>query len=115
MGVSVREQPRNGRNARRGVMVTRVASGSPAANAGIAEGDVITGFEGRDIGTAARLRWFVSSAGVGRRVALTLRRGADERSVQVRLGAVPDPSTDRQASAPARIDVDGSEEPPYSE
>jgi serine protease Do len=99
MGVSVRELPRSGRQARRGVVVTRVAKESPAASAGIAEGDVITGFEGRDIGTAARLRWFVASAGVGRRVALTLRRGDAERSVQVRLGEVPDSGGDPQAAA----------------
>ena len=101
MGVSVRELPRMGRNARRGVVVTRVTSGSPAAKAGISEGDVITGFEGREVGTAARLRWYVATAGVGRRVALTLRRGEDgERAVQVRLGEVPDPASDPQASAP---------------
>jgi serine protease Do len=97
MGVSVRELPR-GRQARRGLVVTRVTSGSPAARAGIAEGDVITAFEGRDVGTAARLRWLVSSAGVGRRVALTLRRGDSEQSVQVRLGSVPDPAADPQAA-----------------
>jgi len=50
---------------------------------------------------------------VGRRVALTLRRGEDERSVQVRLGSIPDPSTDRQAAAPAR--AASEDEPAYSE
>ena len=113
MGVSVRELPRAGRASRRGVVVTRVVSGSPAARAGISEGDVITGFDGRDVVTAARLRWLVASAGVGRRVALTLKRGEDERSVQVRLGSVPDPSSARQAIAPARNTVE--EEPAYAE
>ncbi|HET7753206.1 MAG TPA: trypsin-like peptidase domain-containing protein [Anaeromyxobacteraceae bacterium] len=112
MGVSVRELPRKGRATPRGVVVTRVASGSPAAHAGITEGDVITGFEGRDIPTAARLRWLVASAGVGRRVALTLRRADGEKSVQVRLGDMPDPAAERQAAA-RRLSTD--DEPASSE
>ncbi|HVI75870.1 MAG TPA: trypsin-like peptidase domain-containing protein [Anaeromyxobacteraceae bacterium] len=97
MGVSVRELvPAGGRAARpREVVVTGVVSGGPAAAGGLQVGDVITGFEGRRIATAARLRWYVATAGVGRSVALTVRRGPDERRLHVELGALPggdDPS-----------------------
>ena len=94
MGVSVRElRPAAGRAARpREVVVTGVLTGSPAAASGLRVGDVITGFEGRRISTAARLRWYVATAGVGRSVALTVRRGPEERSLRVELGALPDGS-----------------------
>ncbi len=91
MGVSVRElRPAAGRAARpREVVVTDVVSGGPAAAGGVRVGDVITGFQGRRVLTAARLRWYVATAGVGHSVALTVRRGPDERSLRVELGAVP--------------------------
>jgi serine protease Do len=92
MGVSVRAAPRTaGQRARgRGVVVTGVVSGSPAASAGLSPGDVITAFDGRDVPSPSRLRWYVASAGVGRRVALSVRRGGAERAVQVQLAGLPD-------------------------
>jgi serine protease Do len=91
MGVSVREL-RPGVLAGlhgREVVVTGVVIGSPAASGGLTVGDVITGFDGRRVQSAARLRWYVAMAGVGRNVALTVRRGAAERSVQVALTEAP--------------------------
>jgi len=72
-----------------GVVVTEVAKGGPAATAGLQVGDVITGFQGHDIRNSGRLRWYVSTAGVGREVELKLRRGGNERSVRVSLAQVP--------------------------
>jgi serine protease Do len=90
MGVSVGELPRApGERARRGVVVTEVESGGPAASAGLAPGDVITAFDGREVPSPARLRWFVATAGVGRRVALSVRRGDAVRAVQVLLAGAP--------------------------
>jgi serine protease Do len=89
LGVAVREAPAPD-GARTGVVVTEVASGGPAAAAGLKVGDVITGFEGHDIRTPARLRWYVSTAGVGRQVEVRLRRGeGPERSVRISLAEVP--------------------------
>jgi serine protease Do len=89
LGVAVRAAPAPD-GVRHGVVVTEVASGGPAAAAGLQVGDVITGFEGHDIRTPARLRWYVSTAGVGRRVEVRLRRGeGPERSVRVSLAEVP--------------------------
>jgi serine protease Do len=91
MGVSVRElRPAAGRATRpREVVVTSVVSGGPAAASGLKVGDVITGFEGRRVLNAARLRWYVATAGVGRSVALSVRRGPDERLLQIQLGLLP--------------------------
>ena len=92
LGVSVREV--KGRAAPRGqrqVVVTEVVSGGPAAQGGLAVGDVITNFEGRQVASASRLRWHVATAGVGRKVALTIHRGEDERALRVELSSSPEP------------------------
>jgi serine protease Do len=90
MGVSVRELKRLALgNGGRHVVVTSVVNGSPAATSGLRVGDVITGFDGQGIPSAARLRWYVSTAGVGRSVSLTVRRSGAERSVRVELGELP--------------------------
>jgi serine protease Do len=83
-----------------GVVVTEVTAGGPAAAAGVRVGDVITTFEGHDIQTPARLRWYVSTAGVGRSVEVRLRRNrGPEQSVKVSLGEIP---AAEQARAHAR-------------
>jgi serine protease Do len=89
LGVAVRDSPpASGGGA--GVVVTEVAKDGPAAAAGVAVGDVITGFQGHEIRTPARLRWYVSTAGVGREVEVRVRRGpGPERSVRVSLAEVP--------------------------
>ena len=87
LGVSVREL-KTGRAHE--VTVMEVHAGSPAAVSGLLPGDVITGFEGRRVASAARLRWNVSTAGVGRNVSLTVRRGDGERSLRVHLGELPE-------------------------
>jgi serine protease Do len=73
------------------VTVTGVVNGSPAATGGLKVGDVITGFDGQRVPSAARLRWYVSTAGVGRSVSLTVRRRGTERSLRVELVGPPDP------------------------
>jgi serine protease Do len=94
MGVSVREL-RDGGHGPRQVVVTDVVDGGPAAAGGLAVGDVITAFDGRRVANASRLRWYVATAGVGRSVALTVRRGEGERAVRIELS----PSPDRDATA----------------
>ena len=73
-----------------GVVVTEVTTGGPPATAGVKVGDIITRFEGHDIRTPSRLRWYVSTAGVGRSVEVRLRRDrGPEQSVKVSLSEVP--------------------------
>jgi serine protease Do len=95
LGVAVRDLPGRG-----GVEVTEVARGGPAARAGLAPGDVIVGFDGHAVRSPSRLRWYVSTAGVGREVELRLRSGAGpERAIRVPLAEVP---ADEEARAQAR-------------
>jgi serine protease Do len=69
-------------------------------------GDVITGFQGREVRTPARLRWYVSTAGVGREVEVRVRRGAGpERSVKVSLAEIP-PAEAARAQARAALGDD---------
>ena len=105
MGVSVREL-RSAPLAQDGghqVIVTSVVNGGPAAASGLRVGDVITGFDGQRIPSAARLRWYVSTAGVGRSIALTVRRSGAERSVRVELAELP-----RSFEAKAAPDADAA-------
>jgi serine protease Do len=112
LGVSVRDAPpppdaRPDPN--RGVVVTEVTSGGPAASAGLKIGDVITGFEGHAVRTPARLRWYVSTAGVGRSVEVRVRRaGGPERSVRVSLAEVPAAEAAR-AQARAAVGAGGGD------
>jgi serine protease Do len=107
MGVSVREVRRKAEATARGrdVVVTSVVSGGPAAASGVRVGDVITAFDGRRVPSAARLRWYVSTAGVGRAVSLTVRRGEAERSLRVELGEVPDAGAPLASSPPGEPPV----------
>jgi serine protease Do len=106
LGVAVREQPR-GEAPAGGVVVTEVAAGGPAASAGVKVGDVITGFQGHAIRTPSRLRWYVSTAGVGREVELKTRRGeGPERSLKVSLAEVP-AHEQRKAQARAALGEEG--------
>jgi serine protease Do len=103
LGVSVRELPGDPDPDPPGVEVTEVATGGPADVAGLKTGDVIVDVLGHAIRTPARLRWYVSTAGVGREVELRLRRrGADDRAITVKLGEVP---TQERARAEAKPSV----------
>jgi serine protease Do len=82
-----------------GVEVTEVTAGGPGATAGLKVGDVITTFGGHAVRTPSRLRWYVSTAGVGREVELRLRRGRAERTIRALLAEVP---AQEQARAEAR-------------
>jgi serine protease Do len=101
LGVSVRELPDD--DQRQGVVVTEVASGGPAEAAGVRPGDVITSFGGHAVQSPARLRWYASTAGVGRQVDVRMRRGdAGERTVGIRLREMPaEEGATARAAAPS--------------
>jgi serine protease Do len=103
LGISVRELPGEPGPAEEGVEVTDVAAGGPAAAAGVRVGDVITTVQGHSVRTPSRLRWYVSTAGVGHDVELHVRRaGAEERAVHATLAEVP---AQERARAEARPSV----------
>jgi serine protease Do len=107
LGIAVREPPQGGA----GVLVTEVESGGPAAAAGMRPGDVITSFQGHLVKSPARLRWYVSTAGVGRQVEVHVRRGgaSPERAIHVELAEAPrDKAAVAQPSRPHAADEGGA-------
>ncbi|MEA2511873.1 MAG: 2-alkenal reductase [Thermomicrobiales bacterium] len=72
-----------------GVYVTDVSPGSPAADAGIKPGDVITAIDGEPIDQTHPLEEFLFEHQPGDTVELTIQRGDQEQQVQVTLGERP--------------------------
>ncbi len=72
---------------RRGAYVSFVASGSPAAEAGLEPGDVIRRVEGRDVENLAELRTALAGAEKLPRFLVTAERGEETRLVLLRRGA----------------------------
>jgi serine protease Do len=71
-----------------GLLIREVTDDSPAAGAGLAQGDLIVTAAGRPVRTPDDL--FDALAAAGETVELTIVRGTDERTVQVTLsGAAP--------------------------
>jgi len=72
---------------RRGAYVSFVASGSPAAEAGLEPGDVIRRVEGRDVENLGELRKELAEAEKLPRFLVTAERGEETRLVLLRRGA----------------------------
>jgi serine protease Do len=74
---------------RQGALVSEVVQGSPAAKAGIRQGDVIVGFNGETIDEARDLPAVVAKTPVGEDVTVTLRRDGNTQQVPVTMGKLP--------------------------
>lgn len=75
---------------RNGVLVSRVASGSPAKSAGILRGDLIIRIDGKDIDDSDALSDAIASHEVGEKVSVTLVRDDRERTIVATLAERPD-------------------------
>jgi serine protease Do len=82
-----------------GIVITHVAANSPAAQASLQPGDVITHFDGRPIHDATLLQSQIASMKPGTRVPLAVLRAGIPKNVTVRLGTRP-----TQPPAPAKKD-----------
>jgi serine protease Do len=88
----------------RGVAVTEVVPGGPAARGGLRAGDVVTGFAGRPIEDPRALARAVSDSRAGQAVRLTGRRGRQAIFANVTVAAPPGAARTRQAPvADARV------------
>lgn len=85
----------------RGAAVTTVASGSPAATAGLVAGDVITAMGAVPIETARQLMGWLETARPGQTVDIKYQRGAVSRTTKVTLEITPKQRAAGRASAPA--------------
>jgi putative serine protease PepD len=72
-----------------GAVVVSVESGSPAARAGIEQGDVIVSFNGKAVTTAQSLTTDVQASNVGSTASITLWRLKDKKTFSVTLGQAP--------------------------
>lgn len=76
--------------AERGVLIGRVASNSPAAQAGLRPGDVIQQIENQSVATAGEVQQVIQNRKVGDLVRLQIQRDGQPRTVELRLGRLPD-------------------------
>jgi putative serine protease PepD len=83
IGVGVGDGP-NG-----GAQVQQVVSGSPAAKAGLQQGDVITVVNGKDVANSEDLVGIVQSSAVGQQLKLTITRNGSTQTVTVTVGEAP--------------------------
>jgi S1-C subfamily serine protease len=86
---------------RDGVLVRGVEDGSPAAAAGIAEGDLLVAANGQAVDDVDALHELLRDAGFP--LQITLVRGAEERTVTVEAVASPEASSDEGASPDAPV------------
>ena len=77
----------NNLSVNQGAYVAEVTSGSPAEQAGIRKGDIITSLDGEEITSSDGLVLAVRSHSVGDKVTVTLMRGSKQMSVDVTLGS----------------------------
>ena len=68
-----------------GALVSDVVTGGPADIAGIKRGDIIVGFDGRDIKKMSDLPFIVAETPVGKTVTVKLIRNAREISLKIRI------------------------------
>lgn len=89
----------------RGVVVSEVQSGSAAEKAGIEQGDVIVGLDGKKIKSAAQLRNAVGIRKVGDTVKLELIREGEDKTVNATIG---EPAGEMVASKGLHKFLDGA-------
>ena len=69
-----------------GVLIIQVIPNSPAAQAGLRRGDVITELEGKAITTADQLQRVVEQSQIGKPLKITLKRGQKTEAISVSPG-----------------------------
>ena len=74
----------------KGAVVSRVHPDSPAAAAGLAQNDVIVGFDGTPVDDYHHLQRLSAEAEVGRTVKLDVMRKKERRTVSLKIAEAPD-------------------------
>ena len=72
-----------------GARIAEVRSGTPAAEAGLENGDVVTELDGTSVGSADELRTLIDAKRPGDSVELTVERNGDTQTLRVTLGTRP--------------------------
>jgi serine protease Do len=88
--LTARERESRGIKVSKGVLVTGVAPSGPAEQAGLKAGDVVVGFDGKEVQKGTLLQWLASTAGVGKKVTVRVQRGDATFDKDVTLGKLPE-------------------------
>ncbi len=97
-----------GAPAGKGALVASVTEGSPAAKAGVLAGDVIVGFDGREVANMRGLPKIVAETPIGKKVAVEVIRNAQTKSLEVEIGRLVD---DEIANSEAESEVAADDVP----
>jgi S1-C subfamily serine protease len=89
MPVALPERQRGGRSQSSGLLISHVASNSPAEQGGLLVGDVIVGFGGEAVEDAESLVTRLRGNRVGTAVPITVIRGMSAIDVSVTVGERP--------------------------
>ncbi len=90
LGVAVQDQvPEPGQRGRRGVLVQGVERNSPAARAGLRQGDLVTALNGENLETSRALIRTVAGTAPGQNVRLTFQREGRSQEVSVQVARRP--------------------------
>ena len=73
----------------RGALVLEVGKDSPAVNSGLAAGDVIIKFDGREIDEMRKLPRYVAETKIGKKVDLVVWRKGREVTITTKVGELP--------------------------
>jgi serine protease Do len=73
-----------------GALVADVTHGGPADKAGLKNGDVIIGFDGKTIPDSRTLPRVVADTGVGKTVGLEILRGGKKQMLHIQVGKLKD-------------------------
>ena len=118
MGLSIQEQlgpdlaESFGVPGGKGVVVTDVVDGGPAALGGLKPGDVVISFENEAISESYRLRWLTANAGPGRTVKMGVWRDGKLRTAAVTLTEKPGSGAGTEAR-PARVTAARKDQEPF--
>ncbi len=82
-----------------GALVAEPQSGSPAAKAGVAAGDVITAVNGEQIASAHELARKIATMAPGSSVNVSVLRKGEQKNLAVTLGQLPDQQHQANASS----------------
>lgn len=91
-----------GLNQQKGVLVTKVYEGNPAAEAGIRANDVIVSVNGKEVGSSRELSRVIAESPIGQKTAIRLLRNGKEKMIDVKLKQREDEDTRLEQSGESR-------------